>query len=90
MEHKEEWKIEKQKDKDLIWVEDKEEEDNKARRKIVASQRDLTKSRKDICKTREKFNFSEKGKTVISVENQKFSKSRMRKLTAPLNSSRKI
>ena len=30
MEHKEQWKIEKQKDKDLISVEDKEEKDSKA------------------------------------------------------------
>ena len=43
------------------------------------------------CKTQEKFNFSEKkSKTVISVENQKFSRSRMTKRTAPLNSSREI
>ena len=34
--------------------------------------------------------FLKKGKTVISVENQKFSRSRMKKRTAPLNSSRKI
>ena len=39
------------------------------------------------CKTREKFIFSEKnGKTVISVENKKFSRSRMMKQTSPLNS----
>ena len=42
------------------------------------------------CKTREKFNFSENGKTVISVENRKFSRSRMTKQIAPLNSSREI
>ena len=42
------------------------------------------------CKTREKFNFSEKGKTVISVENRKFSRSRMTKRTVPLNSYREI
>ena len=42
------------------------------------------------CKTREKFNFSEKGKMVISVENRKFSRSRMTKWTAQLNSSREI
>ena len=34
--------------------------------------------------------FLKKGKTVISVENQKFSRSRMTKRTAPLNSSREI
>ena len=37
------------------------------------------------CKTREKFNFFEKGKTVNSVENRKFSRSRMTKQTALLN-----
>ena len=42
------------------------------------------------CKTREKFNFFKKGKTVISIENRKFSRSRMTKLTSPLNSSREI
>ena len=34
--------------------------------------------------------FLKKGKMVISVENRKFSRSRMTKRTAPLNSSRKI
>ena len=34
--------------------------------------------------------FLKKGKTVISVENRKFSRSRMTKRTAPLNSSREI
>ena len=34
--------------------------------------------------------FLKKGKTVILVENRKFSKSRMMKRTAPLNSSREI
>ena len=34
--------------------------------------------------------FLEKGKTVVSVENRKFSKSWMTKRTAPLNSSREI
>ena len=34
--------------------------------------------------------FMKKGKTVISVENWKFSRSRMTKRTAPLNSSREI
>ena len=42
------------------------------------------------CKTREKFNFFEKGKTVILIENRKFSRSRMMKRTVPLNSSREI
>ena len=34
--------------------------------------------------------FLKKSKTVISVENRKFSRSRMTKRTAPLNSSREI
>ena len=34
--------------------------------------------------------FLKKGKTVISIENMKFSRSRMTKQTAPLNSSREI
>ena len=34
--------------------------------------------------------FLKKGKTVILVENKKFSRSRMTKRTAPLNSSREI
>ena len=34
--------------------------------------------------------FLKKGKTVISVENRKFSRSRMTKMTAPLNSSHEI
>ena len=34
--------------------------------------------------------FLKNGKTVISVENQKFSRSRMTKWTSPLNSSREI
>ena len=43
------------------------------------------------CETLEKNSFFlKKGKTVISVENRKFSKSWMTKRTAPLNSSREI
>ena len=43
------------------------------------------------CKTREKNSiFLKKGKTVISVENRKFSISRMTKRIAPLNSSHEI
>ena len=39
-------------------------------------------------KTREKTSiFLKNGKTVISVENQKFSRSRMTKQTSPLKSS---
>ena len=34
--------------------------------------------------------FLKKGKTVILVENRKFSRSRMMKRTAPLNSSHEI
>ena len=37
-------------------------------------------------KTLEKFNFLKKGKTVISVENKKFSRFRMTKQISPLNS----
>ena len=39
---------------------------------------------------RKKFNFLKKSKTVISVENRKFSRSRMTKRIEPLNSSREI
>ena len=47
--------------------------------------------RGEECKTQEKFNFFLKnGRTVILVENRKFSRSRMMKRTAPLNSSREI
>ena len=35
--------------------------------------------RGEECKTREKFNFSEKGKMVISIKNQKIYRSRMMK-----------
>ena len=43
------------------------------------------------CKTREKNSiFLKKGKIVISIENRKFSRCRMTKRTAPLNSSREI
>ena len=42
------------------------------------------------CKTPEKFNFLKKGKTAISVQNRKFSRSQMTKRIAPLNSSREI
>ena len=53
--------------------------------------RNSIKERGGECKTREKFNFSKKkGKTVILVENRKFSRSRMRKRIEPLNSSREI
>ena len=43
-----------------------------------------------FCKTRENFNFFEKGKMVISVENRKFSRYRMTKRIEPLNLSREI
>ena len=46
--------------------------------------------RGEECKAREKFNFSEKGKTVILVGNQKISRSRMTKWTLLLNSYREI
>ena len=41
-------------------------------------------------KPRENLIFSKKGKIVISVENQNFSRSRMMKRTSPLKSSREI
>ena len=41
-------------------------------------------------KTEKNSIFLKKGKSVISVENRKFSRSRMTKLTASLNSSREI
>ena len=43
-----------------------------------------------MCKTRENSNFLKKGKTVISVKIQNFSRSRMIKLNSPLESSREI
>ena len=41
-------------------------------------------------KTRENSNFLKKGKTVISVKTQNFSRSRMTKQTSPLESSHEI
>ena len=53
--------------------------------------RDEILLRGEECKTREKtLIFLKNGKTVISVENRKFSRSRMMKRTSPLNSSREI
>ena len=46
--------------------------------------------REGECKTRKNSIFMKNGKTIISVENRKFSRSRMMKRTAPLNSSREI
>ena len=46
--------------------------------------------RRGECKTRENSNFLEKGKIVISVKIQNFSRSRMTKKTSPLESSREI
>ena len=43
-----------------------------------------------LCKTRENLNFLKKGKTVISVKIQNFSRSRMTKWTSLLESSREI
>ena len=42
------------------------------------------------CKTEKNSIFLKKGKTVISVENRKLSRSRMMKQTTPLSSSREI
>ena len=46
--------------------------------------------RRGECKTRENSNFRKKGKIVISVKIQNFSRSRMTKRTSPLESSREI
>ena len=46
--------------------------------------------RRGECKTRENSNFLKKGKIVISVKIQNFSRYRMTKRTFPLKSSRKI
>ena len=46
--------------------------------------------RGEECKTREKFNFSKKSKTIILVENRKFSRFRTMKRTSSLNLSREI
>ena len=43
-----------------------------------------------ICKTRENSNFLKRGKTVISIKIQNFSRSLMTKWTSPLESSREI
>ena len=43
-----------------------------------------------ICNTRENSNFLKKGKMVISVKIQNFSRSRMTKRTSSLKSSREI
>ena len=52
--------------------------------------RDEILLRGEECKTRENFNFLKKGKMVISVKIQNFSRSRMTKRTSPLESSREI
>ena len=52
--------------------------------------RDEILLRGEKCETLKNSNFLKKGKTVISVENQKFSRSRMMKRTTLLNSSREI
>ena len=46
--------------------------------------------RRGECKTRENSNFLEKGKTVILVKIQNYSRSRMTKRTSPLESSLEI
>ena len=57
---------------------------------------DCTEFRDDIllkggeCKTRENSNFLKNGKMVISVKIQNFSRSRMKKWTSQLESSREI
>ena len=52
--------------------------------------RDEILLRGEECKTRENFNFLKKGKMVISVKIQNFSRSRMTKRTLLLESSREI
>ena len=42
------------------------------------------------CETPENPDFQRKGKMVISVKNRNFSRSRMKKRTSPLESSREI
>ena len=44
----------------------------------------------NYCKTQENFNFLKKGKMVISVKIQNFSRSRMTKRTLSLESSHEI
>ena len=46
--------------------------------------------RREECKTWENSIFLNKGKTVISIENRKFSRFWMTKWTPPLNSFREI
>ena len=46
--------------------------------------------RRGECKTRENSNFLKKGKMVISVKIQNFTRSRMTKQTSPLESSCEI
>ena len=47
-------------------------------------------SRRGECETPENSNFLKKGKIIISVKIQNFSRSRMMKWTSPLVSSREI
>ena len=46
--------------------------------------------RRRECKTQENSNFLKKGRTVISVKIQNFSRSQMTKRISPLESSREI
>ena len=52
--------------------------------------RDEIPLRREECKTRENSNFLKKGKTVISIKIQNFSRSRMTKRTSPFESSHEI
>ena len=52
--------------------------------------RDKILLREEECKTRENSNFLKKGKMLISVKIQKFSRYRMTKRTSLLESSREI
>ena len=62
---------------------------------VCVNLRDKILLRGEECKTREKFNFSEKWKNQKNCQNgsrkpEKFSRSRMMKHTSPLDFSRKI
>ena len=50
----------------------------------------FVKKKDGTCKTRENFTFLKKGKMVILVKIQNFSRYRMTKRTSPLESPREI
>ena len=80
---------------DTDWARDLDERKSTSGYTFLLNNGSITwRSKKQTCivvKPEKKFNFSEKnGKTVIPVENRKFSRSWMTKRTAPLNSSLEI